>query len=222
MKRPSTNKTTLATAVVLASGLSASPLLAADHDPNPRSRPDGSWVSIGGTVTSVSASTFMLDFGDGMMTVEMDDWEGWGDAWSVSSGDQVTVYGSVDDDLYESAKIEAGAVFVEDLNTYFYASSADEEDFDASYGFTPVRAGSITIVGTVEQVMHDQGLFVVDSDLREMNVDVDPLLYDPLDEQGFQKIEVGDRVSITGDVDYEVLDGHELEATRVVTLDSAG
>ncbi len=133
----------------------------------------------------------------------------------------MTVYGAVDDEIYEAATIEASSVYVENLNTYFYASAADEEAFDAFYLMSPVEVGSMTLVGTVEKVMPAQGAFVVDSDLREMTVDVDPLLYDPLDDQGFQQIEVGDRVSVTGVVDYEVLDGHELEATQVVTLDTS-
>jgi uncharacterized protein YdeI (BOF family) len=214
-------KPTLRLAVALASGLTAGAAVAAQDDVNPRMQPDGSWVSIGGTVTSAGTDAFMLDYGDGMITVEMDDWDAWGDAWPISAGDQVTVYGAVDDEIYEAATIEASSVYVENLNTYFYASAADEEAFDAFYLMSPVEVGPMTLVGTVEKVMPAQGAFVVDSDLREMTVDVDPLLYDPLDDQGFQQIEVGDRVSVTGVVDYEVLDGHELEATQVVTLDTS-
>lgn len=219
MKRLSTHTLRL-TLTALAAGMSASTAAAVDQKVNPGAKPDDSWVSIGGTVTSASTDIFMLDYGDGMITVEMDDWDAWGDAWAVSSGDRVTVYGAVDDDLYETAKIEASAVFVENLNTYFYASPADEEEFAAAYLSAPAQVGSITLVGTVEKVMPKQGLFVIDSGLREMSVEIDPLLYDPLDDEGFQQVEVGDRVSVTGNVDYEVLDGHELEATQVVSLDT--
>lgn len=220
MKRITTNPA-LRVAVALASGLAAGAAAAAEDDVNPRMQPDGSWVSIGGTVTSAGMDSFMLDYGDGMITVEMDDWDAYGDAWPISSGDQVTVYGAVDDDLYEAATIEASSVYVENLNTYFYASAADEEEFDAFYTMTPVEVGSMTLVGTVQKVMPETGEFVIDSDLREVTVDVDPLLYDPLDDQGFQQIEVGDRVSVTGVVDYEMLDGHEFDATQVVTLDTS-
>jgi hypothetical protein len=133
----------------------------------------------------------------------------------------VTVYGAVDDDLYEAATIEASSVYVENLNTYFYASAADEEAFDAFYMMSPVEVGSMTLVGTVEEVSPEVGEFVIDSETRQVSVDVDPLLYDPLDDQGFQQIEVGDRVSVTGIVDYEMLDGHEFDATQVVTLDTS-
>jgi uncharacterized protein YdeI (BOF family) len=216
-----TSHPTLRVAVALASGLAAGAALAADDAVNPRMQPDGSWVSIGGTVTSAGTQSFMLDYGDGMITVEMDDWDAWGDAWPISSGDQVTVYGAVDDDLYEAATIEASSVYVENLNTYFYASAADEEAFDAFYMMSPVEVGSMTLVGTVEEVSPEVGEFVIDSETRQVSVDVDPLLYDPLDDQGFQQIEVGDRVSVTGIVDYEMLDGHEFDATQVVTLDTS-
>ena len=43
--------------------------------------------------------------------------------------------------------------------------------------------------------------------------------YNPLDDQGYQQIEKGDYVSVTGDMDYEFWDGRELTADTVVTLD---
>ena len=39
----------------------------------------------------------------------------------------MTVYGRVDDDLYETTTIEASSIYDQDLGTYFYASAADEE-----------------------------------------------------------------------------------------------
>ena len=42
--------------------------------------------------------------------------------------------------------------------------------------------------------------------------------YDPLDEDGYQQIEVGDRVSVTGRVDEDLFEGRELVADSVVTL----
>ena len=102
------------------------PLAAADA-PDPEDQPDGSWISMSGTVTAPTASAFTLDYGEGMVLVEVDDWDHYGEAAGLLDGDEVTVTGRVDDDLYESTSIEASSVYVEDLNTYFYASAADEE-----------------------------------------------------------------------------------------------
>lgn len=39
-----------------------------------------------------------------------------------------------------------------------------------------------------------------------------------LDDDGYQKIEVGDRVSVSGDIEYDFLTGRELEADSVLEL----
>src|SRR6056297_3223471 len=98
---------------------------------DPTEQLDESWISLGGTVTSSSADSFRLDYGDGMITVEMDDWDYDGDAFPLMDGDQVTVYGRVDQNLFANTTIEAGSVYVQDLNTFFYASAADEEEYGA-------------------------------------------------------------------------------------------
>lgn len=43
-------------------------------------------------------------------------------------------------------------------------------------------------------------------------------LYNPLDSEGFQQIQVGDRVSVGGTIDYDFLEGRELVASSIVTL----
>ncbi|MDZ7782331.1 MAG: hypothetical protein U5K56_05075 [Halioglobus sp.] len=69
-----------------------------------------------------------LDYGQGNITVEMDDSDRDADGYKLIEGDRITVSGVVDDDFYESTKIEAASVYVEELGTHFYASSIDEED----------------------------------------------------------------------------------------------
>lgn len=78
----------------------------------PYTKPDDTWVSICGTVEDVSADAFDLNYGDGIITVGMDDGDRDADAYSLKSGDEVTVYGMIDDDLYEVATIEASSVYV--------------------------------------------------------------------------------------------------------------
>lgn len=207
------NRLLLGTGVVLLS----SSALAQD----PIDKPDGSWVSVSGTVTSTSPETFGLDYGDGIVTVEMDDWDDWGDAYVVADGDKVTVYGKVDDDLYEVGKIEASSVYIEDLNSYFYASSADEETLGAWAVDIPIVPSSAHFVGEVETVNKQNGTFTIDTGLSELTVDTTPLLYNPLDDVGYQQIQAGDRVSIEGIVDRDFFDGRELEADSIITLDDS-
>lgn len=61
-----------------------------------------------------------------LITVEMDDWDWYAEGAALSEGDRVTVYGFIDDDFYELRSIEASSVYVDDFNTFFYASGLDE------------------------------------------------------------------------------------------------
>ncbi|MDT8449863.1 MAG: hypothetical protein RQ847_06780 [Wenzhouxiangellaceae bacterium] len=186
--------------------------------PNPATLEDDTWLSLNGTVTSVSDTTFRLDYGDGIVTVEMDDWDNYGEAFVLADGDNVTVFGEVDDDLYEKTKIEASSVYVEDLNSYFYASSADEEEIGEWAIELDPEVGDITYIGTVESVDPLAEEFTIDTGATELTVDSSPLLYNPLDDEGFQQIEKGDRVSVNGVVDSDFFEGSELKADSIVTL----
>lgn len=208
---------TLLTSLLVAGCFSAS--IAAQDEP--AAETDASWISLKGTVTSTDADSFMMDYGDGLVTVEMDDWDHFGDAYPLSDGDEVTVYGRVDKGLYETTTIEAGSVYVDDLNTFFYASAVDEEgdygewvvDLDAS-------VGDVTYIGTVEWVSPETHTMAIDTGSLELTVDTSGLLYDPLDDEGYQKIDAGDRVSVEAVVDADFFGDQDLLAESITTLSS--
>ena len=214
------SKTALASAVA-AICLSASGLAQEDASakPDPMAQPDDTWISLTGTVTSTTADSFIMDYGDGLITVEMDDWDTFGDAWPLADGDQVTVYGDVDKGLYETATIEAGSVYVQDLNTFFYASAADEEG-DYGEWVVDINAvvGDVTYIGTVETVIPDANTFTIDTGVTELTVDTSALPYNPLDDEGFQQIDVGDRVSVEAEIDADFIGDQDLLAESIVTL----
>jgi len=192
------------------------------HAQEPYARPDDSWVSISGTVVEPTADDFLLDYGDGTILVEMDDWDAYGDAYGLLDGDKVTVNGRIDDDFYEVAAIEAGSVYVESLDTYFYASSADEEGmaYDPVYWTvtTPVVVSTMTLRGDVTSIDAGDKTFTIDQLGSEIQVDVDGLGYNPLDDKGFQQIEKGDYVSVTGMTGADFMDGEAFQADTVTTL----
>jgi hypothetical protein len=101
------------------------------------------------------ADTFVLDYGDGRITVEMDDGDRDADAYKLISGDRVTV-------------------------------RADE--------------------------------FVLNTGLRRIIVETDGMPFDPLDDQGYPKLEVGDVVRVQGNMDTDLLEGRELVAESIVKL----
>ena len=204
------SKTT--TALSILSGL----LLAANASAqDPYEKPDGSYISLSGTVTSSTPSSFVLDYGEGLVTVEMDDWDWYGDAYGILPEDDVTVYGYVDDDLYETTTIEASSVYVEDLNTYYYASGADEES--TAYVSTTWYDYDYTVTGVVDSVNGRE--FTVDTGTRQMTVDTWQLGYNPLDDEGFLKIEKGDRVTVYGDLGLDVFGDREISAEAIVKLE---
>ena len=219
--------------LLMAAGLTmAATLPAAAQDQqfrtqNPYAQPDDSWITIDGTVQSVTRDAFVLGYGDGEIVVEMDDADRDADAYLFQAGDKVTVTGRIDDDVFETTSIEASSVYVQSLGTYFYASSMDEEDayaddgewWDPHHGVAvlePIGEPRTIIRGTVSSVGDDE--FTIDRGTRQVTVDVGDLADNPLDDEGYQRVEIGDYVSVRGEVDYDLFEGSELEATSVVTL----
>jgi len=184
---------------------------------NPYTKPDDTWISVGGKIKSVSADRFILDYGDGLITVEMDDGDRDADAYKLLEGDDVTVHGRIDDGLYETTTIEASSVYVHDLGTYFYASSLDEEEFHIVTTMVPITVSTV-LQGTVAKVGKKE--FKIDTGAREITVEVEEMAYDPLDDEGYQKVEKGDLVRVTGSMDKDFLEGRRFEAEAVITLSS--
>lgn len=187
-------------------------------EPNPYAMRDNSWITISGTVESVQKDRFTLDYGDALVTVEMDDGDRDADAYKLLKGDKVTVTGRIDDDMFEYTKIEAGSVFVENIGTTFFASSIDEESADALLGSVsvPVVVSETVVRGTVTEVADEE--FVVDAGARKIRVEVENMPYNPLDDEGYLKIEKGDRVRVTGRIDNDLFEGRELVADSVIKL----
>jgi uncharacterized protein YdeI (BOF family) len=182
---------------------------------SPYTKLDGSWISLNGTVVSAGPASFELDYGQGLVTVEMDDWDWYQEGRNILEGDEVTVYGRVDDDLYEVTSIEASSVYVKDLNTYFYASAADEES-EPYIVTTWVTDYDINVSGEVTSINGRE--FTIDTGNRKLTIDTYQMPYNPLDKYGYQKIGKGDYVSVSGNMDYDFLEDKELVAESIVTM----
>jgi uncharacterized protein YdeI (BOF family) len=188
----------------------------------PHAMADEAFVTLAGTIAEVSSDEFRLDYGDGTILVEMDDWDRNDEARPLKRGDLVTVYGRIDDDFFERTTVEAGAVYVEGLKSYFYASSADEEGatFIPRIWVTPnpMPSTEMTVRGEVEAVDPEAQSFTVSVGAQTVTVETDELGYDPTDDIGFQKIETGDWVSVSGDVNHRTFQGRVIDARSVTTL----
>jgi uncharacterized protein YdeI (BOF family) len=197
------------------------PTTAAAADADPYALPDETWISISGTIASPTDDSFLLDYGEGVVTVEMDDWDSYGEARALMDGDDVTVYGRVDDGLYERTTIEASSVYVANLNTYFYADDDDEEGDAHLMWQAPsplIITATTSLRGRVSSVNPEGRTFTIDTGERLVTVDTWGLGYNPLDDAGFQKVDKGDIVHVTGHLDTGFFEKRELDADSVITL----
>lgn len=200
---------------ILASSVLAAPALAQF----PKLQPDGAWIAISGTVVSPGDDEFTLDYGHGQISVEMDDWEWYADSIPVLAGDTVTVYGEVEQHLFVDASIEADSVFVQGMGTYFYATAPqDRPEFmvmDVT-PVTPVVVGNVSFTGTVSDVSGRE--FTLSTGGRSLTVDNLGMPYNPMDDEGLQKVEVGDVVSVAGNLGTDLIGDRELTADSVVII----
>ncbi len=202
-------------AALLAGAVIVSGAEAAAEDP--ATARDDTWISVSGTVVSTTPHSFRLDHGDGIITVEMDDFDLDADGRALMANDEVVVYGRVDHDLFEKKTIEASSVYVDNLNTHFYASAADEEDFDVWTVAVPVHVGRMEVTGTVTSTIGRE--FTIDTGASRVQVDTMDLYFNPMDEDGYLQIEVGDRVKVGGDIDTSFFDETELSADWIIELE---
>jgi uncharacterized protein YdeI (BOF family) len=179
---------------------------------------NGEWLSLSGSVVSRAPESFVLDYGDDTITVEMDDYD-WYNENAVTVGDEVIVTGRMDADFWENRKIEADSVFVGSRNAMYFASAADEEGtLLPILTFDPLTAGeSVSLTGTVSSIVGDE--MHLDAGLLEYTVDAGELGYDPFDSDGAQRIAVGDRVSVYGRMDSaDLFDRREIDALSITEL----
>ena len=212
--------TTLSAAALAGTALSAVAAAPAAAQPEEIMKPDGSWTAISGTVVASGLDDFTVSTGDGVVTVEMDDFDFDADAAPIDAGDEVTVYGRVDADFYEARTIEAGTVYEADTGTFHYASAADEDRALYALPAATWSADTITLTGEVTNV--DGREFTLNH-LTGYAVEVDTasMAVDPTDDQGMVQVDEGDTVSVTGGLDDALFDNTELSAQSVVELNDA-
>ena len=179
---------------------------------------NGEWISLTGSVASISADRFTLDYGANELTIEMDDFDSY-DENLLIAGDQVTVSGMIDTDFVDNKTLEASSVYVDNLNEFFYASSADEEDGYYSYAANDYWDGGDWISLTGEVASVDGETFTLDTGVGEYVIDADQMAYNPLDSEGAEQIEVGERVVVSGEFDtFDLYGDEDIEAEAVTTL----
>ncbi|HAD31806.1 MULTISPECIES: hypothetical protein [unclassified Methylophaga] len=181
---------------------------------NPYAKENNSWISINGEVDSVSTDQFELDYGEGNITVVMEDDDRKG--YQLKKGDEVRVSGLMDDNFYNDSVIEAGSVHIKNANTYFYAGAMDEQDVDFTV-MSPILRDTV-IKGNITHVSLKDEEFTLDTGIQMLTVEVDEMLSNPLDNEGYLQLSVGDRVSVNGKIDNDLFEGRVFEAVSVTKI----
>jgi uncharacterized protein YdeI (BOF family) len=187
---------------------------------DPSAKPDRSFISLTGDVVESGPDRFRLDYGEGTVTVEMDDWDWYDEASLVRPGDRVTVYGRIDHDVYEKRTIEADSVYVFGRSTFYYASDVDEEDVFPATRVVVADGARMTMNGRVTKIEGRE--FVLEAGGHAVRVDTILMEDDPLDEVGAQRIRIGDRVSVSGRLDPDFFEKSEVRADTIVTFSRDG
>jgi len=210
-------KTAIATAVLTVLGSTGS-AVAGEEMKSPYAMADDSWITIDGTVKTVTPDEFTLDYGDGSVIVEMDDGDRDADAYKLLPGDKVTVSGLIDDDFLETTTIEASSVYVDSIGTTFFSSAVDEETFNtiAYMSVVPVEQARVEVAGTITDIDGEE--FTVSIGTGRLSIDVEDMSFNPLDDEGYLQLDVGDRVRVFGEMDREFFDEYELDAETIVKV----
>ncbi|MEX1032130.1 MAG: hypothetical protein WDZ30_02095 [Cellvibrionaceae bacterium] len=182
----------------------------------------GASVILSGDVAAVEEDKFTLDYGQGDVTVELDDWDWSGDLQNrLSEGQQVTVSGTVDENWFEQRTIEADNIYLSTEYTYYYIVDENPAySSQQSQRETQQDGTFISTRGEVKEVSEDQ--ITVESQGNTIQVDLSELDYDPLDEQGMQQIKQGDRIYVFGDIDENFFETKTISAESLITLSQAG
>lgn len=215
------SKTRLISLSAIAAAVTAAMPVSANDASEVANATDREWITLTGKVASVATNSFTLDYGQNDIMVEMDDYD-WFNENAVKKGESVTVTGRMDNDFFESRKIEASTVYVDSRNEHFFASAADEEEAVlVSLVHDHLRDDEwVSLTGKVTRVNGQD--ITLDTGIHEYDIDANGLSYNPFDSEGAERIEVGERVAVYGVMDdADLFDDREIEASSIVTLSSS-
>ena len=191
------------------SQIAATPDKDAVQNEDPKEKADGSWIGLSGKVVNVGEEQFVLDHGSGKITVKLQHENVKHDDHKFIDGEEVRVYGIVDDNFFLNTTILARAVFVESLSTYTYMTDGVDDFIQVS---TPVIESGTVVHGMVSDV--EDGKVKLDQGDRMITVDTSLLKEDTAN----ASISKGDAVTVVGNIDTDFWTGRTLRATTLIPL----
>jgi uncharacterized protein YdeI (BOF family) len=194
---------------------------------------DEQLVVLTGTVASIDDDEFILNYGGNQnITVELDRFGFDGDETEyLTIGESVTVSGYIDDDLFEGREIEALDVRLNDSYVYYYYDTpaltqgnmnADNDMQANNTNTEEMSDGSYaSLTGSVTEINGDMATVSTNNGMT-IEVDLSELGYDATDDEGMQKIELGDRLYVYGEMDEGFFNNRQLVADGVVEMRQRG
>lgn len=207
--------------------LLAAPALAADPAPSApqppvqsQTAPAADWISLTGTVAAIDGDRLTLATGDGSIEVGLRGLAA-ADAGRMQPGDRIGVTGRMDGNVFERRRIAAESIYVARLNRLLGAEAAPGAAAQPRRGFAPARPSGaddwVIVTGRVVAKTGDD--FTLESGGQRLEVDAD----DDAGAANVRAVEVGDRVSVTGELDEAGLySRREIDATSVIVLTPPG
>ncbi len=195
--------------------LAAAPAPAADGvtEPQPplrsQSTPQGDWISLTGTIAAISGDRLALAAGDGEIEVTLSGL-GAADAAMLRPGDRVGVTGRMDGSVFADRRIAADSLYVSRLNRMLGTPPAAQPGLSADR--PRGEEDWVIVTGRVMSVDGDD--LVIESGGQRIAVDADDD-GGPADVRG---VKVGDRVSVTGELERGGQGRREIDARSVIVL----
>lgn len=178
---------------------------------------DGAPVTINGTVGDIRDDEFDLVYRAGVITVELDRF-GWSDNATkyLTQGENVTVRGYIDDDFFEGREIEAKSVNLNDNFVYYYSQDNDLSHITDTFEKKVMDGVYVNFTGRVKSINGKN--MTIKHAHGTIPVDVSHFTYDPFDNSGAQKIDVGDYIFVYGQIDDSFFKKKELIAEGMIEL----
>ena len=185
---------------------------------SPYTLPNNSWVELEGRVTAVDSRSFFVDYGEGEIRVELDDYDWFEEAYNVLENDRVKVRGKIDADPNEERSIEAETVLLKDHGVTLKANADDEEDLTVNFvPPLPTKSSDKELKGTVESFQN--GLMIVKTAKDTYRVDLkDSSLRSTAGKAISYNLHTGDFVSVVGKDHNKLFGADEFDASTVYVL----
>jgi hypothetical protein len=174
---------------------------------DPHDLDEGSWIGIAGNVESTSPGSFVLDYGDGTIKVELEPSSTKQHAFIKD--EQVRVFGVVDAGFFKGKTIQAHAVYVESMKSYVCTTEGAEAVCST---FAPTILSGVVVYGRVTAV--DKNSVKVDEGDRVIEIDTSALTSAESGAPQPAAVQVGDVVTVLGHMD-EGLFSRKLKADSI-------